>query len=148
MSFASCSRRILNECKATFDRASSVYWQKDFTINVYEHPRIWRSLDWLPDEFIAHIRKFKLVVSLREMPVSLTLRAKTDGQWHLDTTRQPSSDDDKLPSLEADLKERLKERLKDLQALEEASKAIQRGKSHDAAFKAFTGEGLRLLLSM
>lgn len=144
MPFASCSRRVLDECKTTFSRASNAYWQKDFTINVYEHPRIWRSLDWLPNEFIAHIRKFKVVVSLREMPVSLTLRAKTDGQWHLDTTRQPHSDDDKLPSIEADLKERLK----DLQALEEASKAFQRGKSHDAAFKAFTGEGLRLLLSM
>ena len=121
-----------------------MYWQKDFIVNVYEHPRIWRSLDWLPDELIAHIRKFKLVVSLREMPVSLTLRAKTDGQWHLDTTRQPNLDDDKLPSLEAEFKERLKE----LQAPKEASKAFQRGKSHDAAFKAFTGEGLRLLLSM
>lgn len=76
------------------------------------------------------------------MPVSLTLRAKTDGQWHLDTTRQPHSDDEKLTSLEADLKERLKE----LQAPKEASKAFQRGKSHDAGFKAVTGEGLRLLL--
>lgn len=144
MFFASCSRRVLDECKTTFSPASSVYWQKNFTINVYEHPRIWRSLDWLPNEFIAHIRKFKVVVSLREMPVSLTLRAKTDGQWHLDTARQPNLDDDKLPSLEADLKERPK----DLQAPKEASKAFQRGKSHDAAFKAFTGEGLRLLLSM
>ena len=144
MSFASRSRRILDECKATFDSASNVYWQKDFTINVYEHPRIWRSLDWLPNDFIAHIRKFKLVVSLREMPVSLTLRAKTDGQWHLDTTRQPNADDDKLPSLEADLKERLKE----LQAPEGASKAFQGGKSHDATFKAFTGDGIRLLLSV
>jgi hypothetical protein len=142
--FASYSRRILNECKTTFDRASSVYWQKDFTINVYEHPRIWRSLDWLPDEFIAHIRKFKLVVSLREMPVSLTLRAKTDGQWHLDTTRQLNADDDELPSLEADLKGKLKQ----LQAPNDASKAFQSGKSHDAAFKAFTGDGLRLLLEM
>jgi len=121
-----------------------VYWQKDFIVNVYEHPRIWRSLDWLPNEFIAHISKFKLVVRLREMPVSLTLRVKTDGQWHLDTTRQPNSDDDKLPSLEADLKERLKE----LQAPTGASKAFQRGKSQDAAFKAFTGDGLRLLLSV
>lgn len=121
-----------------------MYWQKDFTVNVYEHPRIWRSLDWLPDELIAYIRKFKLVVSLREMPVSLTLRAKTDGQWHLDTTRQPDSDEDKLPSFEKDLKERLKE----LQAPTGASKAFQRGKSQDAAFKAFTGEGLRLLLSV
>lgn len=144
MPFASCSRRILDECKSTFDRASSVYWQKDFIVNVYEHPRIWRSLDWLPNDFIAHIRKFKLVVSLREMPVSLTLRAKTDGQWHLDTTRQPDSDADKLPSLEADLKERLKE----LQAPTGASKAFQRGNSQDAVFKAFTGDGLRLLLSV
>lgn len=141
---ASCSRRILDECKSTFDRASSVYWQKDFVVSVYEHPRIWRSLDWLPDDFIAHIRKFKVVVSLREMPVSLTLRAKTDGQWHLDSARQPNSDEDKLPSLEADLKDRLKE----LQAPSDASKAFQPGKSHDAAFKAFTSDGLRLLLSM
>ena len=121
-----------------------MYWQKDFTVNVYEHPRIWRSLDWLPDEFIAHIRKFKLVVSLQEMPVSLTLRAKTDGQWHLDTTRQLKADDDGLPSLEADLKEKLKL----LQAPSDASKAFQSGKSHDAAFKASTGDGLRLLLEM
>lgn len=78
------------------------------------------------------------------MPVPLTLRAKTDGQWHLDTIGQPSTNDDKLPSIEADLKERLKE----LQAPKNASKAFQRGKSHDAAFKAFTCEGLRLLLSM
>lgn len=121
-----------------------MYWQKDFIVNVYEHPRIWRSLDWLPDSFIAHVRKFKVVVSLRGMPVPLTLRAKTDDQWHLDTISQPSNDDDALPSIEADLKERLKE----LQASKDASKAFQRGKSHDAAFKAFTGEGLRLLLSM
>jgi hypothetical protein len=141
---ASCSRRILDECKSTFDRASSVYWQKDFVVNVYEHPRIWRSLDWLPDDFIAHIRKFKVVVSLREMPVSLTLRAKTDGQWHLDSARQPNSDEDKLSSLEADHKDKLKE----LQAPSDASKAFQPGKSHDAAFKAFTSDGLRLLLSM
>jgi hypothetical protein len=78
------------------------------------------------------------------MPVPLTLRAKTDDQWHLDTIGQPSNNDDNLPSIEADLKERLKE----LQASKDASKAFQRGKSHDAAFKAFTGEGLRLLLSM
>jgi hypothetical protein len=144
MLFASCSRRVLDECKSTFDRASSVYWQKDFVVNVYEHPRIWRSLDWLPDDFIAHICKFKVVVSLREMPVSLTLRTKTDGQWHLGITRQSDSDDDKLPSFEKDLKERLKE----LQAPTGASKAFQRGKSQDAAFKAFTGDGLRLLLSV
>ena len=144
MRFAFCSRRVLDECKVTFDRASNSYWQKDFTINVYEHPRIWRSLDWLPNEFIAHIRNFKVVVSLREMPVSLTLRAKTDGQWHLDTTRQPHSDDDKLPSFERDLRERLKE----LQAPTGPSKAFQRGKSQDAAFKAFNGDGLRLLLSV
>ena len=145
MPFASCSRRVRDECQATLDHASNVYWQKDFIVNVYEHPRIWRSLDWLPDDFIAHVRKFKVVVSLRGMPVPLTLRAKTDDQWHLDTISQPSNDDDgKLPSIEADLKERLKE----LQASKDASKAFQRGKSHDAAFKAFTGEGLRLLLSM
>lgn len=143
MFFASCSRRVLEECNNTFACASTVYWQKDFIMNVYEHPRIWRSLNWLPNEFIAHIRRFKVVMSLREMPVSVTLRAKTDGQWHLDTTRQPNLGDDKLLSFQADLKERLKE----LQAPKEASKAFQRGKSHDAAFKAFTGEGLRLLLS-
>jgi hypothetical protein len=144
MPFASCSRRTLDECKSTFDRASSVYWQKDFIINVYEHPRIWRSLDWLPDEFIVHIRKFKVVVRLREMPVSLTMRTKTDGQWHLDNALQSNSSDDKLPSFEKDLKERLKE----LQAPAGASRAFQPGRSHDAAFKAFTGEGLRLLLSV
>jgi hypothetical protein len=144
MPYASCSRQVLDECKTTFDRASSVYWQKDFIVNVHEHPRIWRSLDWLPDEFTAHIRKFKVVVSLREMPVLLTLRVKTNGQWHLDSTRQPDSDDDNLPSFEQDLKERLEE----LQAPTGASKAFQRGKSQDAAFKAFTGDGLRLLLTM
>jgi len=144
MLFASRSRRIFDECTTTFDRASSLYWQKDFVINVYEHPRIWRSLDWLPDEFTAHIRKFKVVVSLRGMPVSLTLRAKTDGQWHLDTVRQPDLKDDELPSLQADLKEKLKE----LQASKGASNAFQSGRSHDAAFKAFTSDGLRLLLSM
>jgi hypothetical protein len=144
MPFAFCSRRVLDECKTIFDRASNVFWQKDLIINVYEHPRIWRSLDWLPDGLIAHIRKFKMVVSLREMPVSLTLRAKTDGQWHLDTIRQPKSDDDNLPSFEADLKERLKE----LQASNDTGKAFQRGRSHNAAFKAFTGDGLRLLLSV
>jgi len=78
------------------------------------------------------------------MPVSLTLRTKTDGQWHLDIVRQPELNDDELPSLEADLKEKLKE----LQAPKDASKAFQSGRSHDAAFKAFTSDGLRLLLSM
>lgn len=77
------------------------------------------------------------------MPVSLTLRAKTDGKWHLGSTRQLNADDDKLSSLEADLKEKLKE----LQAPKDSSKAFQSGK-HDAAFKAFTSDGLRLLLSM
>jgi hypothetical protein len=121
-----------------------VYWQKDFIINVYEHPRIWRSLDWLSDELVAHIRMFKVVVSLRDMPASLTLRAKTDGLWHLDNVRQPDSSDDKLPALEEDLRERLKE----LQGPNDAHKALQPGKSRDVAFKAFTSEGLRLLLSM
>jgi len=120
-----------------------MYWQKDFVVNVYEHPRIWRSLGWLPDDFVAHIHKFKLVVSLRMMPVSLTLRTKTDGQWHLDTIRQVGLGDDKLPSFESDLRDRLKE----LQASKDASKVLQRGRPHDVAFKAFTSEGLRLLLS-
>jgi len=135
---------FFDECKTIFDRASMVYWQKDFIINFYQHPRIWRSLDWLSDEFLARIRRFKVVVSLRDMPVPLTLRAKTDGLWHLDTIRQPDSGDDKLPSFELDLMERLKE----LQDPKHANKALQRGKPHDVAFKALTGEGLRLLLSM
>ena len=119
-----------------------MYWQKDFVINVYEHPRIWRSLDWLPNAFVAHIRKFKMVVNLREMPVTLILRSKTDGRWYLDALSQADPSDDKLLSLEADLKERLKE----LQGPKDDSQAFQRGKSHDDAFKAFTSEGLRLLL--
>lgn len=119
-----------------------MYWQKDFIINAHGHPDIWRSLDWLLDDFVAHIRKFKVVMSLCEKPVTLTLRPKTDGHWYLDTFSQADLSDEQLLSLEAGLKQRLKE----LQGPKGDSQAFQRGKSHDDAFKAFTSEGLRLLL--
>jgi hypothetical protein len=83
-----------------------------------------------------------MVVSLRDMPVSITLRVKTDGYWHLDASCQLDTSNDQLTALETSLKEKLKK----LQDQDDAHKAFQRGRPHDTTFKAFTGDGLRELL--
>jgi hypothetical protein len=83
-----------------------------------------------------------VVVSLRDTPVAITLRAKTDGYWYLDASRRLDTSDDQLTALETSLKDKLKK----LQAPDDAHKAFQRGRPHDSAFKAFASDGLRELL--
>jgi hypothetical protein len=136
------SRRIFDECKKTFDSAFSMYWHKDFVIDTYKYTHVWRSPDHVPDEFVARIRKYQMAVGLRDMPVAITLRAKTDGYWYLDASRRLDTSDDQLTALEMSLKEKLKK----LQAPDNAHKAFQRGRPHDSAFKAFTSDGIRELL--
>lgn len=119
-----------------------MYWKKDFIINVHDNPNVPRSLDSVPDDFVAHIRKYQVIVTLEGMSVAITLRAKTDGNWYLDAFRQTGAINDHLTSLATSLKERLNE----LQAGKDARKAFQAGRPHDSAFKAFTTGGLQALL--
>jgi hypothetical protein len=103
---------------------------------------VWRSLDHIPDEFVAHVRKYQMVVSIRGMPVAITLRAKIYGYWYLDASCRLDTSDDQLTALEP----KLRGKLKKLQGPDDAHKAFQRGRPHDSAFKAFTSDGLRELM--
>lgn len=97
-----------------------MYWKKDFIIKVDDDPNVPRSLTSVPDNFVAHIRTYKVIVTLEGMPVAITLRAKTDGNWYLDASRPTGDSNNHLTSLETSLKERLSE----LQAPKDARKAF------------------------
>lgn len=107
---------------------------------MYGDPLICVTQDWIPNKFLARIRKYKIFLPSRYGPVAFTSRIETDGRWYVEAVRGPDPDEEHMNSLGRSLADAASA------VYLHCDRTLQLGKSNVGPFQAFTREGLGLLL--
>lgn len=134
------SRLAWVECELLFYSAIESYWQKEFVIDVHSDIDMWRSLDWIPNEFLAQIRQFEFILTSRnDAPVSFVLKYATDARWYLLRANEWGI---------SDIRPLMRGLAQALEMVNGRRGMLKFRRTTDGPFHAYTREGLQYLLML